>query len=86
MVPTAFDEENGVLDRPPGMSDDECGPLSVWRGMMGKSPVVISCWKPTTEEMEEIKRTGRVWLLVVGESMPPIAPIGISPFVNRERE
>ena len=81
MIPTAFDEDNTALGRPPGMTDDECAPLSVFRGNdEAGSPVVISCWKPTAEEMEEIIRTRRVWIIVHGHTMPPIAPCGISPF------
>lgn len=81
MVPTAFDEENCVLDGPSGTTSKECGPLSVWRGNLeDKTPVVISCWKPTAEELEEIRKTGRVWVMIWGQTMPPILPLGISPF------
>ncbi len=84
MIATAFDEENQVLDAPPGMTVDECEPLSVWRGNdVAGNPVVISCWKPTTEEWAEMRRTGRLWIIVHGHSMPPIAPVGISPFIPR---
>jgi len=71
MIPTAFNEENGVLDGPPGMS--ECEPLSVWRGEQNNQPLVISCWKLTNEELEEINKTGRVWLYVCGQTMPPVS-------------
>lgn len=81
MIATAFDEENGVLDGPEGTTCDEVHPLSVWRGpMTDGTPVVISCWKPTIEEMEEIKKTGRIWIMVMGYSMPPILPTGTNPF------
>jgi hypothetical protein len=81
MKPTAFDEETGVLDAPLGMSPDECEPLSVYRGnMQDGTPCVISCWKPTAEEIAEIQRTGRVWIIVMGQTMPPISPTGHYPF------
>lgn len=80
MVPTAFDEENGVLDSPPGMFPDECEPLSVWRGPYVDYPVVISCWKITDEEFANICMTRRVWLMVYGYSMPPVILSGIKPF------
>lgn len=87
MLPTSFNEENGVLDAPKGMSPDECEPLSVWRGPMDDgTPVVISCWKPTKEELEEIQRTGRVWIMVMGNTMPPILPVGLNPFVSENTE
>ncbi len=81
MVPTAFDEENGVLSAPVGMTHAECEALSAWRGNLSDgTPCVISCYKPTAEEWAEIRRTGRVWLLVMGTSMPPVALVGKSPF------
>lgn len=81
MLATAFDEENGVLDAPPSMTPDDCEPLSVWRGVNeAGQPVVISCWKPTEDEWVEMRRTGRVWVVVCGPTMPPIAPMGTSPF------
>jgi hypothetical protein len=43
-------------------------------------PVVISCWKVTQEELEEIQRTGRVWLMVYGVTMPPVVLCGVRPF------
>lgn len=83
MMPSAFDEENAVLDAPPGMTADQCESLSVWRGIdQAGNPVVISCWKPTAEEWIEMKRTGRLWIIIHGRSMPPIAPVGISPFIR----
>jgi hypothetical protein len=81
MLATAFDEENAVLDAPAGMTPEQCEPLSVWRGNdESGAPVVISCWKPTAEEWEEMRRTGRVWIIVHGLSMPPLVPVGSSPF------
>lgn len=81
MFPSAFKEENGVLNPPPGVSLDECTPLSVWRGPLNTGrDVVITCWKPTKEELDEIVKTGRVWLMIWGETMPPAALTGISPF------
>lgn len=83
MQPTAFDEENCVLDKPKELSSDECAALSVWRGISTKGiPVVISCWKMTKEELEEISKTGRVWLMVCGPTMPPCAVEGLKPFVQ----
>lgn len=80
MNATAFDEETDVLGPPPGMTAEDCDVLSVWRGLVNDHVTVISCWKPTTEEMEEIKRTGRVWLMVWGNTMPPVTLLGSSPF------
>lgn len=80
MIATAFTEENDVLGPPPGATEDEVHSLSVWRGLVGNCPCVISCWKPTAAEWEEMQRTGRVWVVVMGVSMPPIMPLGTNPF------
>ena len=84
MIATAFDEENGVLDAPPGMTPEECQMLSVFRGVTEFGvPVVISCWKPTAEEWEEMRRSGRVFLMVMGQTMPPVFVSGVNPFTTR---
>jgi hypothetical protein len=81
MIPTAFDEENCVLDGPPGTTSAEVAPLSVWRGVqLDGTPVVISCWKVTKEELERIQKTGRIWIYVMGDTMPPILPVGFNPW------
>ena len=82
MVATAFDEDNDVLGPPPGVSDEQVSYLSVYKGPLPGDgrPVVVSCWKPTAEEVAEIARTGRVWLVVLGQTMPPAFVGGVSPF------
>lgn len=83
MMASAFDEENTVLDPPPGVDPDDVSVLSVYRGAMPDGrPVVISCWKPTAEEWDEMRRTGRIWVVILGENMPPISPTGYYPFAG----
>lgn len=82
MQPANFDESNHVLDKPASMSREQCDALSVWVGPDSNGlPVVISCWKPTKEELAEIQKTGRVWLIVWGITMPPACVLGEKPFV-----
>lgn len=80
MIPSSFDEANLVLDRPAGDGFKDCDPLNVLRCQdpVGR-PMVISCWKLTQEELEEIQRTGRVWLSIWGPTMPPANVSGIKP-------
>lgn len=80
MVPADFEQSNCVLDKPGDMSFEDCDPLNVWRGSIGDFPVVLCCWKLTAEELEEIKRTGRVWLMLWGQTMPPATVLGECPF------
>lgn len=85
MEASAFPEENTVLDAPDGVSIDRCNPLSACRTVMDDgTPVVISCWRPTKEEMEEMARTGRVWLMIWGHTMFPAKVMGVSPFKRTE--
>jgi len=84
MIATSFDESNCVIGKPEDMPHDECDCLSVFVGRQaGDTPVVISCWKLTKEEFEEVKRTGRIWLGVLGKTMPPVWLSGCSPFEKR---
>lgn len=77
----SFDEANTVLGKPADMTHEQCEAASVCRTQYDDgTPVVISCWKVTKEELEEIQRTGRVWLTIVGQTMPPAHVGGISPF------
>lgn len=80
MLPASFPESEHALGGPDGMSPDECEALSVRHGTMDGKPVVISCWKLTAEELAEVNRTGRVWLGVLGTTMPPVFLDGLKPF------
>lgn len=80
MEPTSFPEENLVLGKPSDMKIDDCTPLCVKRTMRGEFPIVISCWKLTKEELNEINKTGKVWLTVLGTTMPPVILEGTRPF------
>lgn len=84
MFPTSFDESNAFLSKPEDLSDDQCVPLSVQSGLLQPDdlPIILSCWKMTKEEQEEIAKTGRVWLGVLGNSMPPVLVAGIKPVVT----
>lgn len=81
MIATAFDEDNAVLGPPQGMTEEEVYSLSVYVGNnQDGDPCVVSCWKPSKDELAEIQRTGRVWLMVMGKTMPPVVLEGFSPF------
>lgn len=76
-----FQQENDVLAAPVGVSSEDVQALSICRtSLPDDTPVVISCWKLTQEELDEINRTGRVWLVLWGRSMPPAYVAGCNPF------
>ena len=79
--PIGFAEASGILERPPSMSAEECISLEVFRD--GK--YVVSRWQLTDEDLEELKRNGgKVYLMILGVTMPP-ACVGVkSPFAKGE--
>ncbi len=80
MISASFDESTGYLGRPSDMTEEQCDPLSVAHASMDGTPVVVSCWKMTKDEIDEFHRTGRVWLIVAGQTMPPVSLTAINPF------
>ncbi|MBS4056529.1 MAG: hypothetical protein KGZ82_04340 [Bacteroidales bacterium] len=69
MKPLKFKEHNQQLGPPQGMSEDECASLPVFTD--GKQ--CISCWELSPEEIDKVKRTGRIWLSVMsGKTQPPV--------------
>lgn len=81
MIPAKFEEHNKVLTKPDGWTAEECHDIQAWVGdNAGGYPVVVSCWKPSPEELAEIQRTGQVWLHVHGQTMPPCYVGGYNPF------
>lgn len=87
MIPTSFEQENNILDKPVDMTYEECEPLNVYAGelqVIGEDKpcdVIISCWKISAEELVEINKTGRVYLIIYSKNIhPPVAICGISPW------
>lgn len=80
--PTSFDEVNCQLSAPPQNKGIE--PLLCHRDVEGDQ--VISCWRLTKEELEEINKTGRVWLHIMGTQIPPAVVSGIKPFPSTNKE
>lgn len=65
---------NFTFNAPPGMNN--CDDLAVVRGTMDnpeQTPVIMSYWKPTPEEIAELNAGGYVRLTIVGTGMPPVA-------------
>lgn len=86
MEPIEFDESNSSLRLPEGATSEGAPPpLAAWQGSAPMDvPVTISCWRLTREELEEIARTGVVWLTVMGRNMPPVWLGTANPFVKVE--
>lgn len=80
-----FENRTLVLGAPPDWKEGDCYGLPVAQTMAplpsGElTPVLISCWKLSPEEIEEVTRTGVVYLQICGVGMSPVSVYGISPF------
>lgn len=86
MLPTSFEGSNFVFAKPADMTDEQCMDLPVWRGELPHDdagntfPAIISCWRLSKEDLEEINRTGVVWLSITGRGMPPVSVFTENPF------
>lgn len=73
-----FKEETDELRRPPGMTEEQCGSLPIYRTSDGHC---ISCWELSDEELETLKKTKRIWLWVwSGKTQPPVSLAVDNPF------
>lgn len=87
MQAAAFDGENLVLGTPKGCDPDVVAPLSVQAGRTADGePAILSCWRLSREELDEVNRTGRVWLVVRARGMPPVAVEGLRPELEEGRQ
>lgn len=82
MLPVDFPERNKVFTKPESMTDEECSDLPVWQGKTTDNfPCIISCWKFSKEDLEEIQKTGCIYLSITGNGMPPVSLFTENPFV-----
>lgn len=79
MIPQRFAEANVVMKRPAGMTEEECFDVVAYRGA-GR---VITCWRPTPEELVKLNLGEPVWLSLAGETMQPALVTVEYPFVER---
>lgn len=67
-VAVGFEGANTVFRRPDSLSAAECADLQCF----SNGGQIISCWRLTPEELAEIRKTGVVWLSILGSAMPPV--------------
>ena len=70
MNPVDFEQANFTFTRPPSMTAEECGDLRVYRGDEGEN---ISCWELSDEDIEQLKKTRKIWLWIWAQRHPPVA-------------
>ncbi len=79
--PIGFPQANLILNRPKGMSAEECSSLEVYRD----SEHVVSRWQLTDEDIAELKRNGnKIWIWMWARAVPPIAISAETPFEARD--
>jgi len=79
-VPCSFPEETRVFGPPVGMTEDEVYSLCASEVNWDNQKAVVTCWKPTKEGLEEINKTGRIWVATMGEGLVPMCVLASSPF------
>lgn len=81
MLPVTFEGSNFTFTKPKDMTDEQCMDLPVFKGQnVDGFPVIISCWKFSKEDLEEIQKTGRIYLEIIGHGMPPVSLFTENPF------
>lgn len=82
MIPAIdFKEANFTFVKPPSMTDEQCYPLQVFRGVDANGfPVIVSKWQLNAEELKLIQETGVMYLIVTGEQTPPVSLHVETPF------
>lgn len=81
MLPTTFNGSNFTFTKPQGMTDEQCMDLPVYKGKDSDGfPVIISCWRFSKEDLEEIQKTGSMYLCITGHGMPPVSLFTENPF------
>lgn len=87
MLPTDFEQRNLVFTKPGNMTDEQCMDLPVYKGQYADGfPCIISCWRLSKEDLEEIQRTGVIWLSITGQVQPPVSLFTENPFVAPVQE
>ncbi len=81
MLAVDFPQSNFTFGKPISMTDEECGDLRVFRGPDGNgTPVIISKWQPSKEDIEAINRGEGIYLYIIGAGMPPVSICTESPW------
>lgn len=79
MIPQRFAEANQVLHRPANLTEEQC--QSVHAHVSQATRQVVTCWKPTAEELVKINLGEPIWLILWG-GMPPACLTVERPFVE----
>ncbi len=85
MTPVSFPQVNALLNAPVGQPDVAQLPVARTCHDDG-TPAIISCFELSDDELADLVKTKRLWVGIMGHSMPPIALLTKSPFVEAPNE
>lgn len=69
-----FKQANVELGKPQGMTDEECMPISAYKGVdENGTPYLNTVWMPNKEDIDAILAGRPIILSIYGNSMPPVA-------------
>ena len=81
MQPVSFPEETTIIS----CNNPEVEPLPVAISHYPDgTPASISCWKLTQEELEDLLRTKRIYLIVSSTTHPIVSITANNPFGNQQ--
>ena len=74
--------DSTILNKPDEITDEECMPLPVCVCRDSEDlPLIISCWEPTPEEWDALRKQGRIYIAIVSEEYhPPLIVFPGNPF------
>jgi hypothetical protein len=66
---------NAALGAPAGWDQESipCGALPITRGTIEGQSAILSYWRPTADEIEQLAHGAVVCLCVLGGMMPPVS-------------
>lgn len=82
MKPVEFSEQNIIFTKPESMTDEECGSMPAFKGQGH----IVCCWQLNAEEIEEVRKTGLIWVDIISNAQPPICLRTDTPFVESNEE
>lgn len=80
MNPTSFKETNKVFGAGNNPNTDQLAVCIADHPLNNGIPTVISKWKLSPEELQRISQSGELWIMVLGNNLPPISPTVFNPF------
>lgn len=82
MIPTNFDEQNMVYNKPENWTEDQqCLDLPVLSYVDQNAQFhIVSCWQPTEQEKADIAAGKPIWLDIHGDYQPPVCLCTEKPF------